>query len=76
MTNFKLQQNSVNKILNQYAFFSLLRCVTWYNNAIYILFTYFASFIGFEDDIVEGISNLNVQKAKFGGKGRIWWKIY
>ena len=36
--------------------------------AIYILLTYFASFIGYEDDILEVISNLHVQGAKLGGK--------
>ena len=48
-------------------FLSLLRGAIWYYNAIYILFTYFASFIGYEDDILEVISNLHVQGAKFGG---------
>ena len=33
-----------------------------------MLFTYFASFIGCEDGILEGISNLHVQGAQFGGK--------
>ena len=33
-----------------------------------MLFTYFASFIGYEEYILEGISNLQVQEAKFGGK--------
>ena len=33
------------------------------------LFTYFAPFIGYEDDILEVISNLPVQGAKFDGKG-------
>ena len=49
-------------------FFSLLRGAIWYYNAIYILFKYFSSFIGYEDDILEVISNLHVQGAKFGGK--------
>ena len=31
-------------------------------------FTYFASFTGYEDDILKGISNLQVQESKFGGK--------
>ena len=54
-------------------FFSVLRGARWYYDAIYILFTYFASFIGLEDYILEGISNLHVQGAKFGGKkGQIW----
>ena len=61
----KLRQNSVNRIFNPNAlFFSLLR----YLNAIYILFTYFASCIGYENDILEDISNLHIQGAKHGGK--------
>ena len=35
---------------------------------ITMLFTYFASFIGYEDDNLEVISNLHIQGAKFGGK--------
>ena len=35
---------------------------------IYKLFTYFASFIGYEGDILEVTSNLHLQGAKFGGK--------
>ena len=31
------------------------------------LFTYFASFIGYEDYILEVISNLHNQRAQFGG---------
>ena len=46
-------------------FFSLLRGATWYYNAIYILLPFFASFIDCEDDILEVISNLHVQGAKF-----------
>ena len=68
MTNLKLQDNSVNQIFNPNVFFSLLRGATWYKNTIYILFTYFASFIGYEDDILEVISNLHVPGAKFGRK--------
>ena len=62
-------QNSVNNmfILNA-LFFSLLRGATWYNNAIYLLFTYSVPFIGYEDDILEVISNLHVQGAKCGKK--------
>ena len=41
---------------------------TWYYNAIYILFNYFASFIGYKDDILDVISNLHVQGATFGEK--------
>ena len=32
------------------------------------VFTYFASFTDYEDDIFEVISNLHVQRSKFGGK--------
>ena len=35
---------------------------------ITMLFTYFASFIKYEDDILEVISNLHIQGAKLGGK--------
>ena len=49
-------------------FFTLLRGATWYYNAIYILFTYSASFIGFADDFLQVICNLHVQGATFGGK--------
>ena len=54
------------KYLTQMHFLSLLRGATSYYNAIYILLTYFASFIGYADDIIEVISNLHVQEAKFG----------
>ena len=60
---------SVNKIFNPNAFFlSFLRGATRYYNAICILFTYFASFIGYEDDILEVISNLHVQEANSAEK--------
>ena len=36
-------------------------------HAIHIVFTYFASFTGYEDDIFVVISNLHVQGSKFGG---------
>ena len=69
MTNLKSQQNSVNTIFNPCAFFFfLLTGATWYYHAIYIVFTYFASFTGYEDDIFEVISNLHVQGSKYGGK--------
>ena len=58
----------MNLIFNPNAFFSLLRDATWYYNAIYILFIYFASCIGYEDDILEVIYNLQVQGAKLGRK--------
>ena len=65
----KSRQNSVYQIFNPYAFFFfLLTGATWYYHAIYIVFTYFASFTGYEDDIFEVISNLHVQESKFGGK--------
>ena len=65
----KLQQDCVNHIFNPNAFFFfLLTGATWYYHAIYIVFTYFASFTGYEDDILEVISNLNVQRLKYGGK--------
>ena len=32
-----------------------------------IVFKYFASFTGYEDEIFEVISNLHVQESKFGG---------
>ena len=34
----------------------------------YIVFTYFASFTGYEDAIFEVVSNLHVEGSKFGGK--------
>ena len=45
-----------------------MRVAIWYYNVSYILFTYVASFIGYEDDILEVISNLYVLGAKFGGE--------
>ena len=63
----KLRQNSVNKIFNPHAFF-FLPFAKWYYLAIYIVFTYFASFRGYDDDILRDISNLHVQGSKFGGK--------
>ena len=49
--------------------FLLLTGATWYDHAFYIFtFTYFASFIGYEDDIFKVISNLHVQGSKCGGK--------
>ena len=45
---------------------------------ITMLFTYFAPFICYEDDILEVISNLHIQGTNFGGKkdqfGRISFK--
>ena len=48
--------------------FSILRGAIWYYNDINIPFTYFALLIGREDDILEVISYLHVQGAKFGEK--------
>ena len=67
MTNLKSQQNSVNQIFNPNAyFFSFFTGALCYSHAIYIVLKYFASFTGYEDDIFEGISNLNFQESKFG----------
>ena len=41
-------------------------------HCFYILFTYFASFIGYEDEILDVISYLRVHGAKFGGKKDIF----
>ena len=49
-------------------FFFILTGATWCYHAIYIVFTYFASFTGYKDDILKVISNLQVQESKFGGK--------
>ena len=35
---------------------------------MHIVFTYFASFASYEDDILENSSNLHVQESKFGKK--------
>ena len=51
-----------------HSFFFLLTGATWYHYAIYIVFTYFASFTVYDDDILKDISNLHVQGSKFGGK--------
>ena len=37
-----------------------------YLHSIYIVFTYFASFTGYEDDMFEVISNLHILESKFG----------
>ena len=67
-TNLKLRQNSLNQIFNPCAFFFfLLTCSRRYYHATYIVFTYFASFTGYQDDIFEVIFNLHVQVSKFGG---------
>ena len=65
----KLRQNNVNQIFNPHAFFFfLLIGATWYYHAIYIVFTYVASFTGYENDTFEVISNLHAQVSKFGGQ--------
>ena len=80
----KSQQNSSNQIFNQNAFFFfLLTGATWYYLTIYIVFTYFASYTGCEDDIFEVISNLNIQGSTFSQKkwqhfaenkkSELWW---
>ena len=69
MTNLKLRQKNVNQIVNPHAFFFfLLTGATRYFHAIFIVFTYFASFTGYQMDIFKGISNLHVQGSKFGQK--------
>ena len=65
----KVRQESVDQIFNPNALFVfLLTGATWYYHAIYIVFTYFASFTSYEDDILEVNSNLHVLEYKFGGK--------
>ena len=49
-------------------FFFLLTGATRYYHTVYIVFTYFGSFTGYEDDIFEVISNLHVHGSKFVGK--------
>ena len=46
----------------------LLIGATWYYFAIYIVFTYFASFTEYEDNIFKVTSYLHVKRCKFGGK--------
>ena len=54
LTNLKLRQNSVNPICYPNALFVfLLTGATLYYHAIYIVFTYFASFTGYEDDMLK-----------------------
>ena len=56
---FEIATNCVNQIFNLNAFFFfLLTGATWYYHTIYLLFTYFASFTDYEDDIFEIIYNL------------------
>ena len=51
-----------------HCFFFLLTGATCYHHTIYLVFTYFALFTDYEDDIFEDISSLHVQGSKFGGK--------
>ena len=78
LNKFDTKQNSKNQIFNPHAFFFfLLTGALWYYHAIYIVFTYFASFLGYEDDILKVISNLHVQGSKFGErKWQICWEIF
>ena len=43
------------------------RCYMILPYAIYVVFKYFSSFTGYEDDIFEGTSNLHVQGSKCDG---------
>ena len=66
---FEIATNCVNQIFNLNAFFFfLLTGATWYYHTIYLVSIYFASFIDYENEIFEVISNLHVQGSKFGGK--------
>ena len=59
---FEIATNCVNQIFNIHAvFFFLLTGATWYYYTIYLVFTYFASFTEYKDDIFEVISNLHDQ---------------
>ena len=65
----KVQQDCVNQLSNQNAFFLfLLTGATSYYHDIHIVFTYLSSFTGYEDEILEVSSNLHVLDSKFGGK--------
>ena len=67
----KCGQKSVNQILNLNAlFYFILTGATWYYQTIttYIVFTHFALFTDYEDDIFEVISSLHVQGSKLGRK--------
>ena len=64
-----MRQKIVNQIFNPHGFFFFLFTgATWYCHAFCIVFIYFASFTGYEYDILKVISNLHVQGSKFGGK--------
>ena len=65
MTNLKWQQNRVNKIFNPTAFFFIrLDDIT----NIYIVFTYFASFTGYTDDIFKVFFYLHIHGSNIGRK--------
>ena len=65
----KSRQECVTQIFNPNAFFFFLLTGTpWYYHAIYIVFTFFASFTDHEDDIFEVIFNLHVPGSNFGRK--------
>ena len=75
----KFGQDSVNQLFKPNSFFLfLLIGDSWYYHAIHIVFTCFASFTGYEDEILEVSFNLHVQESKFGGKvykfGRKYFK--
>ena len=44
------------------------KCITLNYHVIYIVLTNFASFTGYEDGILEVISNMHIKESKFGGK--------
>ena len=49
-----MQQNSVNQIFNPCSFFFFFFTgATWYYHAVYSVFTYFASFTGYTNDILK-----------------------
>ena len=68
-TNLKWPQKKVNQIFNPHAFFFFLSTgATWFYYDIYIVFTYFVSLTGYENDKSKVIFNFHVQGSKFGGK--------
>ena len=71
----EIAQDCLNQIFNPNAFF--LTGATWYYYAIYIVFTYFAPFTGYEYDFFEVICKFHVQRCKFGRKSKkIGWKSF
>ena len=69
-TNLKSQQNRVNQIFNPNAFFFFLLTgyLKGYYHAIYIVFTYYTSFAGYEDDILELFLICTFKDPKLAGK--------